>query len=314
MDHWLRCNDIVITWLQNTMSVDIKSSTLYAETAHQLWKELEQRLAQQNAPRIYEVKQGIATIMQNQDTVSMYYSKLKTLLDELMNYESIPNCTCGGLKTIVDNHERDWVMKFLMGLNDTYKALKAQILLIKPFPSLNEVYSIIQQEEKRRQISVDTSVGDSMAMIATARDVGRQNITSQRKYYCTFCKMPGHSLERCFKANPEKPVCSHCRMPGHVAEKCFKLHGYPPGHKLHGKGRPAFANQVTTLMPPGHEQINNNQATLTQEQYSQLIALLKSQPSHSHTASLNQVHSLSHSESDMSKISGPFNLENDWNG
>ncbi|XP_042972841.1 uncharacterized protein LOC122304648 [Carya illinoinensis] len=181
MNHWLRCNDIVITWLQNTMSVDIKSSTLYAETAHQLWKELEQRLAQQNAPRIYEVKQGIATIMQNQDTVSMYYSKLKTLLDELMNYESIPNCTCGGLKTIVDNHERDWVMKFLMGLNDTYKALKAQILLIKPFPSLNEVYSIIQQEEKRRQISVDTSVGDSMAMIATARDVGRQNITSQRK-------------------------------------------------------------------------------------------------------------------------------------
>ncbi|KAG2717175.1 hypothetical protein I3760_03G161400 [Carya illinoinensis] len=227
--------------------------------------------------------------MQNQDTVSMYYSKLKTLLDELMNYESIPNCTCGGLKTIVDNHERDWVMKFLMGLNDTYKALKAQILLIKPFPSLNEVYSIIQQEEKRRQISVDTSVGDSMAMIATARDVGRQNITSQK---------------RCFKANPEKPVCSHCRMPGHVAEKCFKLHGYPPGHKLHGKGRPAFANQVTTLMPPGHEQINNNQATLTQEQYSQLIALLKSQPSHSHTASLNQ----------KLFYSGPFNLENDWNG
>ena len=34
MDHWLRCNDIVITWLQNTLSVDIKCSTLYAETTH----------------------------------------------------------------------------------------------------------------------------------------------------------------------------------------------------------------------------------------------------------------------------------------
>lgn len=46
-------------------------------------------------------------------------------------------------------------MKFLMGLNDYYKRLKAQILMIKPFASLNEVYSIIQQEEKRREISLD---------------------------------------------------------------------------------------------------------------------------------------------------------------
>ena len=36
MGHWLRCNDIVITWLQSTLSIDIKCSTLYAETAHQL--------------------------------------------------------------------------------------------------------------------------------------------------------------------------------------------------------------------------------------------------------------------------------------
>lgn len=56
MDHGLCCNDIVITWLHNTMVVDIKASTLYAETTHQLWLELEQHLAQQNALRIYEVK------------------------------------------------------------------------------------------------------------------------------------------------------------------------------------------------------------------------------------------------------------------
>lgn len=43
-------------------------------------------------------------------------------------------------------------MKFSMGLNDSYKQIKAQILLIKPFPSLNEVYFLVQQEEKRREI------------------------------------------------------------------------------------------------------------------------------------------------------------------
>lgn len=55
-------------------------------------------------------------------------------------------------------------MKFSMGLNDSYKEIKAQILLIKPFPSLNEVYSLVQQEEKRREILNPThSSSDSMA-------------------------------------------------------------------------------------------------------------------------------------------------------
>ncbi|XP_057953976.1 uncharacterized protein LOC131148272 [Malania oleifera] len=166
MEHWLRCNDIVITWMQNTMTVDIKSRTTYVETAHQLWLELEQRFAQKNASRIFEVKQGITNLKQNQDLVSVYFSKLKTLLDELLNYESIPNCTIGGLKVVVQNQQRDCVMKFLMGLNDTYKAIKAQILLIKPFSSLNEVYSIIQQEEKRREISTNNLDNDSMALMS----------------------------------------------------------------------------------------------------------------------------------------------------
>lgn len=106
--------------------------------------ELEQHFAQQNAPRIYEVKQGITALVQNQDNVNVYFSKLKTLLDELINYEAIPSCSCGGLKTVLQNQQRDWIMKFLMGLNDSYKGLMTQILLIKPFPSLNEAYSIIQ--------------------------------------------------------------------------------------------------------------------------------------------------------------------------
>ncbi|XP_039123458.1 uncharacterized protein LOC120260080 [Dioscorea cayenensis subsp. rotundata] len=147
MEHWLRCNDIIITWLQNTLSIDIKSSTLYADTVRELWIELEHRHAQQNAPRIYELKQGIVNLLQGNDTMSVYFSKLKALFDELLNYESFPNCSCGGLKAIVEHQQRDWVIKFLMGLNGSYKELKAQILLIKPSPSLNEVYSIIQQEE-----------------------------------------------------------------------------------------------------------------------------------------------------------------------
>ncbi|KAG7966386.1 hypothetical protein I3843_08G048800 [Carya illinoinensis] len=226
--------------------------------------------------------------MQNQDSVSMYFSKLKTLLDELMNYESIPNCTCGGLKTVVSNQERDWVMKFLMGLNDSFKGIKAQILLIKHFPSLNEVYSLIQQEEKRRHISLDVPTAETMALMGcfAPREAGRQKM--------------------CFKANLEKPVCSHCHIPGHTAEKCFKIHGYPSGHKQYGKPRAAAAaNQASTLMTTDQEQTNNNsQVSLTQEQYGQLMALLQTQ----------NTHSANHVQTLISSSSKPFDLENDWSG
>lgn len=40
MEHWLGCNDIVITWIKNAMAIDIKSSIIYAETAHLLWLDL----------------------------------------------------------------------------------------------------------------------------------------------------------------------------------------------------------------------------------------------------------------------------------
>lgn len=92
-----------------------------------------------------------------------------------MNYESIPNCSCGVLKTVISDQQRDWVMKFLMGSNDSYKALKAQILSIKHFPILNDVHAIIQHEEKRRHISSDVTVTDSIALLAKEnfRDGGR---------------------------------------------------------------------------------------------------------------------------------------------
>ncbi|XP_022886917.1 uncharacterized protein LOC111402846 [Olea europaea var. sylvestris] len=197
MEHWLRCNDIVITWMQNTIAVDIKCSTTYAETAHQLWIELEQHFAQQNTPRIFEIKQAISMLLQNEKPVSVYLSKFKTLLDELMNYEAVPNCSCGSSKIVIQNQQRDWVIKFLMGLNDSYKGIKAQILLIKPFPILNEVYSIIQQEEKMREISTEGSSHESMALLARGsfKEKGKKILKGGIDTTAHFAKFQGIHLK-----------------------------------------------------------------------------------------------------------------------
>ncbi|CAA7054271.1 unnamed protein product [Microthlaspi erraticum] len=33
----------------------------------------------------------------------------------------------------------------------------------------------------------------------------------------------------------QRPLCTYCGLLGHIVQKCYKLHGYPPGHKLHGQ-------------------------------------------------------------------------------
>lgn len=59
--------------------------------------------------------------MQNQDPLRVYFLNLSILIDELVNYEPIQNCTCRTLEAIVKYQERDYVMKFLMGLDEFYK-------------------------------------------------------------------------------------------------------------------------------------------------------------------------------------------------
>lgn len=39
----------------------------------------------------------------------------------------------------------------------------------------------------------------------------------------------------------DRPFCTHCKRPGHTMEKCYKLHGFPPDFKSSPK-----ANNVIT--------------------------------------------------------------------
>lgn len=45
---WKRCNEMVISWIMNSISKDIGDSVLYAQSARELWTELNDRYGQAN--------------------------------------------------------------------------------------------------------------------------------------------------------------------------------------------------------------------------------------------------------------------------
>ncbi|KAH9750713.1 retrovirus-related pol polyprotein from transposon RE2 [Citrus sinensis] len=68
---WERCNDMVLSWLLNSISPDIANSVIYADTAKEVWDDLYNRFSQGNLARIFQIKRAICTLLQEHQTLAM---------------------------------------------------------------------------------------------------------------------------------------------------------------------------------------------------------------------------------------------------
>ncbi|KAJ9136360.1 hypothetical protein P3X46_033448 [Hevea brasiliensis] len=182
-------------------------------------------------PMVYQIQRQIASISQENMSVTVYYTKLKKLWDELNSIDPIPSCTCGTAKYISDLFNRNKIMQFLMGLNEGYDQARNQILLLDPLPNINEVYSMILKVESQRQVFNDFS--ESAGSVSTmVKPAGIYIIPSKRDRELT---------------RKEKGHCDYCNMDGHKRESCFKLTGYPEWYsKDRNKTQPKMAAKVST--------------------------------------------------------------------
>ena len=62
-------------------------------------------------------------------TVIEYCTKFKRMWDQLLNYEPFPKCSYGAMKILSASHDKAYVMRFLMGLNENFETLRSQILI-----------------------------------------------------------------------------------------------------------------------------------------------------------------------------------------
>jgi hypothetical protein len=258
---WIRCNDMIISWILNSISKEIASSVIYITTCEEMWLDLKERFSQRNGPRVFQLQKSISTFSQENYSVSTYFTKLKSLWDELSNYRPFPccscnpSCSCGAIKSVTDFYNQEYIFQFLMGLNDSFSQIRGQILLIDPLPSINKVFSLIIQEERQREINVGSVAQDSAVLFS--KTVSNQPSRFVKQYN-----------------RKEKPVCTHCGFIGHTVDKCYKLHGYPPGYKF-TKKPVASAHSVAQIQESNSEYSSIPQLPITAEQCQQLLALLK---------------------------------------
>jgi hypothetical protein len=142
---WMRCNNMVLSWIINSVSKEISISIICVDTAEAMWNDLKDRFSQQNGPRIFQIQKSISDLRQENLSMSSYFTILKGLWDEWIHYKPLPPCTCGTMKVHNEYQQQEHVMQFLMGLNESYAHTRGQILMLNPLPPINIVFSLVIQ-------------------------------------------------------------------------------------------------------------------------------------------------------------------------
>ncbi|XP_074264214.1 uncharacterized protein LOC141586778 [Silene latifolia] len=154
--NWQRCNDIVFSWILNSVSPDIAKSILYSATAEVAWRELEERFGQTNGAQLYGVHKKLNEFSQGNDSIAVYFTKMKAIWDEIdgmnMNPMCSCRCSCGSREKQVKFQEDQRIVQFLMGLNDSYGVVRGTILMQHPLPKISFIYNNLLQEEGQRDI------------------------------------------------------------------------------------------------------------------------------------------------------------------
>ena len=61
---WTRCNNMVVSWILNSVSLKILASVVYRDTTLEVWKDVKERFSQGNGPRIFQLQKYLARINQ----------------------------------------------------------------------------------------------------------------------------------------------------------------------------------------------------------------------------------------------------------
>lgn len=139
---------MVITWILNTVSDEISSSMNYMDEALSVWHELNERFAAVSGHKIYESQRDLFKLEQGTDSVELYFYKLKGFWDELRVLEPVIKCSCGAIKDWEKQVEKTRLIQFLVGLHTSYTVVRGQLLMMNPWPSVNQAFILIKREEK----------------------------------------------------------------------------------------------------------------------------------------------------------------------
>ncbi|XP_024030846.1 uncharacterized protein LOC112094389 [Morus notabilis] len=233
---WKVENHQIMSWLVNSMNVDIGENFLLYETAQEIWEAVRETYSSsENTSELFAIESILHDLRQGDLAVTQYFNTLTRHWQQLDMFES------HGWKCPEDNIlyrkivEQKRTFKFLLGLNKNLDEVRGRVMGTKPLLSLREGFFEVRREESRKKVmmggqhsspTLEGSAGSALA----ARGLRPQNQHDSRQQ------------------RKGRAWCDHCAKPGHTKDTCWKIHGKPADWKPSKPGfdRDSRAHSATT--------------------------------------------------------------------
>ncbi|TMW97725.1 hypothetical protein EJD97_005079 [Solanum chilense] len=275
---WERCDNIVTSWILNSLLKDFADSLQYVNNTKELWEELQDRYDETNGAKLYQLQQEINDLAQGNLDITGYYSMLRRLWEELNTLDPNTQCTClynyGG-KTKMHKAEQDRkLIQFLMGLNEVYTIVRGSTLMLHPLPTMAQAFSILVQEDKQRVVKPSTRMNlDAISVKENFRKNYSQNKRTNNRGPSNHSQQDNRTY-LFLDINKANLFCNYCKKTGHTEEKCYRQHGFPHNFKFtkgRNSGSAAIAhNNCEAPMDHAH-----GTQSLTKDQYDHLVRFLE---------------------------------------
>ncbi|XP_016168973.1 uncharacterized protein LOC107611576 [Arachis ipaensis] len=189
--------------------------------------------------KIAELEEKLFSLKQGDSSITAYFTKLKDIWEEIENFKSIPlcvacesTCVCGLEKLRIQKKET-YSIRFLRGLNEQYHNVCSQVMLAKPLPDVNEVFSLLTQQERHLHLT-DENVHDPQIVLAAANFDRFVNRDSNSRFNSRGRGGSGRSNRgrgRGSFGRGYPKICSFCNKTRHLVDVCYQKHGFPPHMK-----------------------------------------------------------------------------------
>ncbi|KAL9682380.1 hypothetical protein QQ045_014177 [Rhodiola kirilowii] len=137
---WDKCNNVVLTWISNSVSKEIAASIVHATDCATVWEELAERFSGSIDSSFVAVQQKIAE--------------------------------CKAAKCSATRKMKNRIMKFFMGLNEDFLIVRSQALQMQPSPTLSQVYNMVVRDETQKKGKKSVVTPEISAMYASQALLG----------------------------------------------------------------------------------------------------------------------------------------------
>ncbi|KAE8693297.1 hypothetical protein F3Y22_tig00110813pilonHSYRG00112 [Hibiscus syriacus] len=128
---------VVLSWILNAVGKDLSDGLVFASSAASVWSDLQERFD-------------------------------KMLWDEYESLIPFTTCDCEVSEQNMKHLVQQKLFQFLMGLNDSYSAIRSQILFMKPLSTVNQAYSMLIQEESQRSHLSVVAAYDTISLFSNS--------------------------------------------------------------------------------------------------------------------------------------------------